>query len=150
LEEHKYEEAEEAFRKDLSLNHDHAEAQNNLGDILQRKGKLPEAEMEFRKAIANKPDFPQAHFNLGRILVNQENYQEAIQELLKTVATGDEESKPSYLYALGAAYVRAGDLENGLMYMRKAREGAAAQQQSNLLESIDRDLRLLQQKATPQ
>lgn len=140
----KYQEAEEAFQKVLQIHPDHAEAHNNLGDLLQRQGKLSEAIAEFRKAIENRPNFPQAHFNLGRILVTQKNYPEGIQELLKTLSTEDKESVPSYLYAVGAAYTRAGDRENGLRYIRKAREQAAALKQSKLLESIERDLRMLE------
>ena len=145
----KYQEAEEAFRKVLEISPSHAEAQNNLGDLLQRQGKLAEATEEFRRAIENRPNFPQAHFNLGRILVNQENYDEGIPELLKSLSTEDQESAPAYLYAVGAAYVRAGGRENGLRYIRMAREKAAAQHQSNLLDSIDRDLRMLEGKRTP-
>jgi len=140
----KYQEAEEAFRKVLEISPSHAEAQNNLGDLLQRQGKLAEATEEFRRAIENRPNFPQAHFNLGRILVNQQNYDEGIPELLKSLSTEDQESEPAYLYAVGAAYVRAGGRENGLRYIRMAQEKAAAQHQSNLLDSIDRDLRALQ------
>lgn len=148
-EQDKYEEAEEAFRKVLEISPSHAEAHNNLGDLLQRQGKLAEAAEEFRRAIESRPNFLQAHFNLGRILVNQENYKEGIPELLKSLSTDDQISVPAYLYAVGAAYVRAGDRENGLRYIRMAREQAAAHHQSKLLDSIERDLRILEGKRTP-
>ena len=144
LEQDKFQDAESAFRKSLELDPHNAQAHNNLGDILQRQGKLTDASGEFRKAIENLPDFPQAHFNLGRILVNQGNYTEGIPELLKTLGTSDEDAKPSYLYAVGAAYARSGDAENGLRYLRMARVQAAAEHQSNLAESIDRDLKLVE------
>jgi len=136
-------EAEKAYRKVLAVYPEHAEAHNNVGDLLQRQGRLSEAEAEFRKAIKSRPAFPQAHFNLGRILVNQSKYGEGIQELLKALATEDADSEPAYLYAVGAAYVRAGDKENGVRYILLAREKAAARQQAGLLESIDRDLETL-------
>jgi tetratricopeptide (TPR) repeat protein len=144
MEQGKNTDAEAAFRKVLELDPGHANAHNNLGDILQREGGLEAAADEFRKAIESRPDFPQAHFNLGRILVNHGNYKEGIPELLKTLDTTDDEARPTYLYALGAAYVRSGDQQNGLLYLRKAREQAVAQRQSKLVESIDRDLRLLE------
>ena len=144
MEEGKNADAETAFRKVLELDPDHANAHNNLGDLLQREGKLEAAADEFRKAIESDPDFPQAHFNLGRILVNQENYKEGISEFLKTLNTSDEDAKPSYLYAVGAAYARSGDAENGLQYLRMAREQAAARHQPKLVESIDRDMKLVE------
>ena len=97
-------------------------------------------------AVGDKPDFPQAHFNLGRLLVNRGEYNCAIEELLKTLSATDEEAKPTYLYAVGAAYTRAGDRDNGLRYLLKAREQAASRGQSSLLNSIDRDVRTLQER----
>ena len=144
LEQDKFQDAESAFRKSLELDTHNAQAHNNLGDILQRQGKLSDASGEFRKAIESLPEFPQAHFNLGRILVNQGNYAEGIPELLKTLGTSDSDAKPSYLFALGAAYARSGNRENGLRYLRMARAQAAAEHQSNLVESIERDLKLLE------
>ena len=146
----KYEEAEGAFRKVLEIQPDHADSHNYLGDILQRLGKLAEAAQEFRRAIDDRPNFSKAHFNLGRILVNQQKYQEGIQELLLALGTKDQESEPAYLYALGAAYARAGDRENGVRYLRLAREKAAAGQHASLLESINRDLRLLEAAPRPE
>jgi len=138
-------EAKEAFQKALAANPRYAEAHNNLGDLLQREGKLTEAMTEFEMAIKDKPDFPQAHFNLGRLLVNQGMYKEAIEELLKTLSTRDEEAKASYLYAVGAAYARARDLDNAIRYLHMARDQAASRNQFNLLTSIDRDLGALEE-----
>ncbi|PYS61746.1 MAG: hypothetical protein DMF76_10210 [Acidobacteria bacterium] len=137
--------AEEVFQKALVANPRYAEAHNNLGDLLQREGKLTDAMAEFEMAVENKPDFPQAHFNLGRLLVNQGRYKDGIDELLKTLNTQDEETKATYLYAIGVAYARAGDRENGIHYLRLARDQAASRHQSSLLDSIDRDLRVLEE-----
>lgn len=136
-------EAEQAFRKALEINPHHAEAHNNLGYLLEGQGKVSEAIAEFQKALQTRPDFPQAHFSLGRILVKQENYEEGIPHLLKALSTGDEEKKASYLHALGIAYADVGDLVNASRYMRLARDKAAARHQSELLENINDDLRLL-------
>ena len=48
-----------------------------------------------------------------------------------------------YLYALAATYARAGDRESALRYFQKARAAAIARGQSQLLASIDRDLKTL-------
>jgi len=102
-----------------------------------------------KKAVQDDAADSQAQFNAGRILVHRQNYREGIQHLLKSLSTTDRENKPSYLYAVGAAYVRAGDRENGLRYLNLARQEAAALEQSKLVESIDDDLRTLGVQQTP-
>jgi tetratricopeptide (TPR) repeat protein len=145
----RFEEAESAFQKTIEINPFHASAHNNMGYLLERRGKLVEAAAEYRKAIDNKPSDRQAHFNLGRVLVNQHDYTGGIQELKKTMEPEDE-STPRYLYALGAAFARSGDRQNALRYIRQARDGAVAHGQSSLVDSIDRDLRMLETPALPQ
>lgn len=145
----KYSQAEEAFRKTIEINPFHADAHNNLGYLLERRSNFSEAEAEYRKAIENKPGDRQAHFNLGRILVNQKKFQEGIQELKKTIEPEDE-STPRYIYALGAAFARSGDRQTALLYIRRARDGAASRGQSSLLASIERDLHTLEASGTPQ
>lgn len=139
----KYQEAEQAFRQALQVNPFYAEAHNNLGALLERQGRLEEALREFRKASENRPDFRLAHFHIGRILANQKKYNEAIEHFLKTL-TPEDESTPTYLYALAATYARAGDGESALSYYRRAREQAVARGQTQLLTGIDRDLRILE------
>jgi len=145
----KYQQAEDAFRKTIEINPFYSGAHNNLGFLLEHRSDLSEAEAEYRKAIANKPSDRQAHFNLGRILVNQKKFQEGIQELEKTIEPEDENT-PRYLYALGAAFARSGDLQNARRYIRQARDAAAARGQSALLASIERDLHTLEASGTPQ
>ncbi len=145
----KYEQAESAFRKAIEIDPFHAAAHNNIGYLLERQGKLLEAAAEYRTAIDNKPSDRQAHFNLGRVLVNQRAYREGIQELEKTIEPEDEDT-PRYIYALGAAFARSGDRQNALRYIRQARDGAAARGQSGLVDSIERDLRILETPGTPQ
>jgi tetratricopeptide (TPR) repeat protein len=132
-------EAEQAFLRAVEINPHYAEAHNNLGAIYQQVGRLDAAAKEFREAIEDQPDYPLAHFQLGRLLVNQEKYDEAIQQFLKALQPEDEKT-PTYLYALGATYARAGDREHALHYLRKARDGATAYKQAQLLTSIERDL----------
>jgi Tfp pilus assembly protein PilF len=139
VEEGKYQTAEQQFRKALEIDPWHAEALTSLGLLLERRGQQQQAMDAYRKAIAAKPEYRQAHFNLGRILVNQKNYAEGIQELLKTLAPVDE-TTPSYLYALGASYGRAGDKQNALKYLREAQVQASVRGQDRLLANIERDL----------
>ncbi len=143
FQEKKFSEAEAAFRKTLALNPYHPEAHNNLGFLLETQGKLDEAAEEFTKAIQNRPNYRLAQFHLGRILVNEGKYQEGIAHLLKTLTPEDQDT-PTYLYALGASYARAGELEPALRYLRNARDQASARGQTQLLADIERDLRTLE------
>jgi tetratricopeptide (TPR) repeat protein len=144
--EERYSEAEQAFRKALESNPHYPEAHTNLGYMLEAQGNLTEAVSAYKKAIADIPDDAQANFALGRIAVNQDNYQEGVGHFLLCLRTGSGENRPAYLYALGAAYARAGDRKNGLQYLRKAREEAVARSQRKLAEAIDEDLKHLQEE----
>jgi tetratricopeptide (TPR) repeat protein len=97
-----------AFEQALRLDPAHARSWNNLGNAQRTLGRLQEAEHSFARAVAVRPDYPLARFHLARILVNQQKYGEAIQQLLRSLQPEDEQT-PLYLFALGAAYARAGD-----------------------------------------
>jgi tetratricopeptide (TPR) repeat protein len=140
----KYPEAEKAFRQALEVNSYHAEAHHNLGVTLEVRGQLAEAALEYRKALETQPDHRLANFHLARILVSQGRFEEAIQHFLKTLAPEDE-SAPTYLYALAATYARAGDRATALTYYRRAQQDATARGQTQLVKSIERDLRVLEQ-----
>ena len=138
-----YTEAENAYQRALAINPQYAEAHNNLGDLYEQQGRLDDAAYEFHEAVVDRPDYPLARFHLGRILVHQQKYDEAIQHFLRALEPESEET-PTYLYALGATYARAGDHQRALEYLHKARDGAAARNQTRLQSSIDRDLQTLE------
>ncbi len=138
----RFPEAKAAFQRALEINPNHPDAHNNYAFLIEREGKLAEAEAHYGKAVAAKPDFRLAHFHLGRLLVNRRQYARAIAHFEKTVQPADE-STPGYLYALGAAWGRAGDRKRAADYLRQARDGAVSFNQSQLAASIDRDLRTL-------
>ena len=136
-------EAAQAFERALAINPNYAAAHNNLGNMLEAEGRGAEAESHYRAAIANDPSYRLARFNLGRALVAQHKPVEAVAELEKTLVPEDDET-PRYLYALAAAWVRAGDRAKGLQYGRQAQEKAAARGQTELAATIARDLRSLE------
>ena len=135
--------AKDAFSKAIAANPRHAEAHNNLGYSLMEEGNLAAAERHFRKAIESKPDHRLAHFHLGRLLANRRNYRAAIAHFSNILEPEDDQT-PRYTYALAATYARAGQHTKGLEFARIAREKAAALGQSELLASIERDIRAME------
>jgi tetratricopeptide (TPR) repeat protein len=137
-------EASDAFRKALEISPFYAEAHNNYAFMLLNEGRLEEAAQHFRAALENKPNYRLAHFHLGRILLHQNKTDEAIQHFQQTLGPEDD-STPGYLYALGAAYARAGNRQSALEHIRQARQKAVALGQKDLLVNIERDLKILEQ-----
>lgn len=141
---HDYAKAEAAFRRATGINPYDADAHNNLGFLLAQQGKTGQAMDEFQKAVAERPDDRLARFHVGQILVSQQKYADAIAQFQK-ILQPDDASTPVYLYALGATYARVGDFTHALIYMRRARMEAAARGQTQLLTSVDGDLKNLEQ-----
>lgn len=139
----RFTEAAEAFQRCLQLDPDHPEAHYNYAALIEREGKLEEATAHYRKAITGKPDHRLAHFNLGRILVSQNRLREAIEQFQQTLTPEDDET-PRFMYALGATWIRAGEKDKGIHYLRAARTRAAALGQTPLVSSLERDLKTLE------
>ncbi len=140
----RFAEAAAAFRKALEINPNYAEARGNLAFLLLTQGKLAEAEKQYRAALAAQPNFRMGHFQLGRLLLNRGQTEEAIAHFRQTL--GEEgPAAAGYLYALGAALGRTGRRQEAVDYLRQARDKAAALNQPELVASIERDLRTLEQ-----
>ena len=138
-------EASEAFRKALEISPFYPEAHNNLGFLLLSEGRVDEAERNLRTALENKPNYRLAHFHLGRILLHQNKISEAIDQFQQTLGPEEDDSTPGYFYALGAAYARAGNRQSALHHIRQAKLRASTLGQKDLLRSIERDLKILEQ-----
>src|SRR5439155_27368106 len=99
--------AAEAYRQAIAINPRHAQAHNNLGQILERDRRFDEAAAAYRQAVDSQPAFRLGRFNLGRMLLALGRTGEAIVELETRTETRDAEA-PRYLFALATAHVRAG------------------------------------------
>lgn len=137
-------EAAQSFQRAIQLNPYYAEAHYNFAAIIESQGKLDEAAKHFRKAIENKTGYADAHFRLGRILVNQDKLTEAIEQFQHSL-TPETADTPRNLYALGATYIRAGDKTKGIQTLREALKQARVLNQSQLIASLERDLKTVEQ-----
>ncbi len=142
-EEGRLDEAEAAFRKAIEINPFYADAHNNLGVLLERQGRLAEAEKHYRQAVENRPGFALARFHLGRLLVARGNLTEGIRHL-EAAVKNEKKDNPVYLYALGAAYARAGKYQAAGLYLRRARKAAQVAREDRLLRAISSDLKRLE------
>ena len=61
----KLEEAIKSYNKAISLKPDYAEANNNMGIVLQDQGKIDEAIEAYNKALYIKPDYAEAYNNMS-------------------------------------------------------------------------------------
>src|SRR4029079_19308730 len=140
---HRWSEAEAAYRLAVEANPLHAQARNNLGQLLEGDRKLDESLDLYRQAVAANPQFRLARYNLGRMLLAARRFDDAIAEFGSLRAPEDAEA-PRYWFALAVAHVQAGRREEGLALAREARRLADAFGQRELTAATDRDITSLQ------
>jgi tetratricopeptide (TPR) repeat protein len=128
-----------AYRKAIAANPLHARAHNNLGESLEQQRQLEAALEAYRRAVDAQPLFRLARLNVGRMLLAQGRTVEAIAELEKIQEPHDTEA-PRYMFALAAAYVRAGRRQEGIDLATRARDLALHFGQKDLAAAIERDL----------
>ncbi len=111
-------EAEEAFKKSISIMPDYIDAHNNIGLTLKHQGKLQEAIEAFNTAILLKPNYAEAYNNKGIALKEQGKSENAIKAYNKAITI-----KPDYAEAhnnLGIALKDQGYFEEALEVFEKA------------------------------
>ena len=131
-------EAQQAFERTVAIDAGHAEAQANLGALLQEEGKTQQAMERFTIAVNLRPDNRVARFHLGRIYANERRYDEALAEFSR-ILTPEDDATPTYLYAMGATYARAGRLNEATATLDRARLKALERGQTTVAATIDRD-----------
>ena len=71
---------------DHELKPDHADAHNNLGNVLKERGKLQDAVIAYRRALALTPDHVDAYVNLGITLIALGRRVEALEAYRRALA----------------------------------------------------------------
>ena len=92
----------------------------------------------FTIAVNLRPDNRVARFHLGRIYANEHRYDEALAEFSR-ILTPEDDATPTYLYAMGATYARAGRLNEATATLDRARLKALERGQTTVAATIDRD-----------
>jgi tetratricopeptide (TPR) repeat protein len=73
-----YEQAEQAYRKALSLDPTLSNALTNLGNLEYRRDQPVSAEQYYRRALAADPEQPEALYNLGFLHFERDEIDEAV------------------------------------------------------------------------
>jgi superkiller protein 3 len=96
---------------------DEAATHYNMALQLKRQGKTAEAITEVKKAIRARPKYAAAFFTLGNLERAQANYDGAVKAYTESLNL--EPANPQTRANLGAAYVRLGRLDEGIVELEK-------------------------------
>ena len=135
----KWQPAKEAYLRAIAVNPLHANARNNLGQLLERDRDLEGAAAQYREAVAAQPRFRLGRFNLGRMLLALGRPDEAIAQFAMLQQPVDAET-PRYLFALSTAYVRAGRTAEGIKLAGEAQRLALEYGQADFAAVIAAEL----------
>jgi len=111
-------EAEQICRHIVARQPKHAEAHNNLGNLLAEKGQFDEAITTYRQAIALVPNYAEAHSNLGNALTKQGQLDEALAAYRRAIALNP--NLPDAQSNLGAVLRTKGQLDEAIAAHRRA------------------------------
>lgn len=109
---------ETLWRDALAKNPDSAMVHTNLGDLLQRQGRLNEAYGHFDRAVTLAPDRSLPALKLGILLYRVGRRDEAVAHLRKAVQLSPASARA--LTSLGAILTDHGDPREALAYLKKA------------------------------
>jgi len=101
-----------------SCNGNNCVANNNLGVIMNERGKFDEAAFYYRKAIEQYPKFTFAHFNLGVVMAKTKNFDEAAYCFRKVIEQQPELALSHYY--LGRVLQMQGKNEEAISSYRKS------------------------------
>ena len=135
----KWDLAADAYRKALALNPAHAQAHNNLGQMLERSASSRRRPRRVPAGRREPADVPAGAIQSRAHAAGARTHEEAIAELDKLSQPEDAET-PRYMFALSAAHVRAGHRDEGIKWATEARRLALEYGQQELAAIIEREL----------
>jgi len=126
-----YADNETLYRAILARNPDSWMAQDNLGTLLRKSGRIAEAVSHYEQALWARPDFAEGHNNLGVALVDSGHIEEAIGQFERAVRL-----RPDFPEAqdnLGSALARSGQTDRALAVFEAlvARDPGLAEARNN-------------------
>ena len=116
----RFDDAENAFRKALSLEPGNAEFLANLALVAMNRGDLAGAESTLREALRLDPDNARNHMNLGIVYLKQKKAREAASVIGRAAALEPASVEAHQL--LGEALELSGDLAGAVRAYRRALE----------------------------
>jgi tetratricopeptide (TPR) repeat protein len=131
--------AKRQYEQAIKLNPHYAEAINNLGTVFYAQKKYRRAISQYRRALRVTPNSASIYSNLGTAQFARKQYKEAMESYQKALALDPEvfehrnthgvllqersvEERAKFHYYLAKTYVKAGQNERALLYLRKALE----------------------------
>ena len=117
--------AEDAYRRALELDPEHADGLLNLGRLLHESGRLDEAEALYRAASSASPEEARAAYNLGVVLEDRGESTEAIDAYRRALSIDNDLGAAHFNLArlLGAAGHRSEGLRHLTEYKRLLARG---------------------------
>jgi tetratricopeptide (TPR) repeat protein len=118
VEQKRYGEAFEEYRRAMELRPDLPESHRNFGAALAERGRYGEAIGEYEAALRLEPKYAEAYYGMGRAYALQgkgEDAQKMYREALRIDPT-----YPQAQYQLGVALERAGRLDDAIAHFRAA------------------------------
>jgi tetratricopeptide (TPR) repeat protein len=108
------------YKAALELNADHADAHNNLGNILKHQGSFDDAMAHYDKAIAIRPAYAEAHLNRSEIktFTSGDADLAALEALTARTDLSDEKAL-LVEFALGKALEDTGDFDRAFEHLRE-------------------------------
>jgi tetratricopeptide (TPR) repeat protein len=117
---HKYDEAKEAFERELDIDPKNAQALAYLGDIELKRNAPEKALPLLNKAIQTRNDIRIAYLDIGVILMDQKRHSEALPALLR--AEKLDPGQPDAHYRLARLYREMGNAAESQKEFAKVRE----------------------------
>jgi len=131
--------AKKSFEQAVNLDKNSAEGLNNLGYMMQIEKRYGRAIKYYEKALAIRPNSATFHYNMGAAYFSKHEFDKATAEYRTAyqidpgifqrvskmgimVQTSSPDDRAAFAFMVAKMYAQAGDLDNSLVYLRKAME----------------------------